>query len=1157
MNNIDEVIQVISIGIPVATFLLYTCRVNKAMKVFKECIFLMESKLGVKYEKSFKPFYKLLVQTFCFVRDYTSAIRYVRKLLHVYCECGERHEECWLSIKLANLYCIQGKLVKAGEIYEKALVISKEIDDSNAKASCYGNLGNVYQSLGKYDKARESYEKALTISKEGNDKCREAPCHSNLASVFRLVGEYHKAIEHNEEALAICKEIGYRNLEAWCYRDLGIDHGSLGNFVKAREYLEKGLTINKEICDRNGEASFWENLGIVSRLAGEYEKAIEYHEKALAIRKEIGARTGEESSYVHLGTLFYLLCKYLNAKECFLKALAIDKEIGERNGEACCYGNLGTVFCSLGDYVKAKEYLKKALRICKDIGDRNTEASFRADLGIVSQSVGEYQKARVYYEQALAVKRDTGDRHGEASCYGYLGTLFQALGEYEKANEYLHKALTIEKETGNRNGEAACYGNLGAVFQSIGDYEKAREYHQEAMEKQQKIGDKNGEGASLGNLALVFESVGESEKAREYYEKALVIKKQIGDRYGEAVCCENLGTLFQSLGKYACADEYLQRALMIRKDIGDRRGEASSYGNLGGLFLYLGDIDKAKDYHEKALAIRKDICDRKGEAQDYLALGDVFKCLRECDKAEEYDKVGLTISREIGDVEKQFNLLCKLAWIKLLHEKMQEALSYLLLAVQKCEDLRGFLRDNDHFKISFTDKNAFSYWLLSALFCDAGNPNEALYVSELGRARALTELMSVQYSVKNQISANPQTWVGLERIMDKEFNSTCLYVSYSWDNVFLWILRANGVVHLRNNRQEDRMNFQSGIVRNLDELFVNESFRFCILPEEHCEDRSLDSFHCKSNSLEEQSCEAARIEKDDKDSLGPKVNLSECYELIIAPVVDLLDGPEIIIVPDRSIYNIPFAALPDESGKYLSETFRIRVVPSLTTLKLIHESPADYHSQTGALIVGNPDVGKVHLRGRLTNISRLRCAENEAKMVAEKLGVEPLLGQKATKQAVLEVINSVSLIHFAAHGDAERGEIALAPTLRIPNRIPQEKDYLLTMSDISKVQLRAKLVVLSCCHSARGRIRAEGVVGIARAFLGSGARSVLVALWALSDSATEQFMSRFYEHLVRGESASESLHEAMKWMRCNGYSDVRQWAPFMLIGDNVSFGFRK
>ena len=111
------------------------------------------------------------------------------------------------------------------------------------------------------------------------------------------------------------------------------------------------------------------------------------------------------------------------------------------------------------------------------------------------------------------------------------------------------------------------------------------------------------------------------------------------------------------------------------------------------------------------------------------------------------------------------------------------------------------------------------------------------------------------------------------------------------------------------------------------------------------------------------------------------------------------------------------------------------------------------------------------------------------------------------------------------------------------------------MSDISQIQVRAKLVVLSCCHSGRGQIRAEGVVGIARAFLGSGARSVLVTLWALEDSATEQLMRCFYEHLIRGESASECLHEAMKWMRDNGFSDVKQWAPFMLIGDNVTFDF--
>ena len=196
----------------------------------------------------------------------------------------------------------------------------------------------------------------------------------------------------------------------------------------------------------------------------------------------------------------------------------------------------------------------------------------------------------------------------------------------------------------------------------------------------------------------------------------------------------------------------------------------------------------------------------------------------------------------------------------------------------------------------------------------------------------------------------------------------------------------------------------------------------------------------------------------------------------------------------------------------------------------------------------------VFYRGRLNKkFVPLSGARKEAEMIGRLLGVTPLLGQHATKHAVLDRIKSVSLIHIAAHGNAERGEIALAPPGSTPG-VPQEDDYLLKMSDISQVQVRAKLVILSCCYSGRGQTKVEGVVGIALAFLGSRERSVLMALWALEDRATEQLMSRVYENLVRGESASESLHEAMKWMRDNGFTKVSEWAPFMLIG---AFAFGK
>jgi len=104
--------------------------------------------------------------------------------------------------------------------------------------------------------------------------------------------------------------------------------------------------------------------------------------------------------------------------------------------------------------------------------------------------------------------------------------------------------------------------------------------------------------------------------------------------------------------------------------------------------------------------------------------------------------------------------------------------------------------------------------------------------------------------------------------------------------------------------------------------------------------------------------------------------------------------------------------------------------------------------------------------------------------------------------------------------------------------------------------MRARQVVLSCCHSGRGEIKAEGVVGIARAFMGAGARSVLVSLWTIDDEATLEFMRSFYRHLVEGRSASESLNLAMKSLReSDKYSDVKYWAPFVLIGDDVTLEF--
>ena len=707
-------------------------------------------------------------------------------------------------------------------------------------------------------------------------------------------------------------------------------------------------------------------------------------------------------------------------------------------------------------------------------------------------------------QELLVMSQDSGDTQEEGRWRLMLASSYLIQHKFEDAKEGYLKALDIIKVNGVREDERRVYDGLAHLSGSIGDI------------KSQK----------------------------EYLEKSLLLMKETGDKKGEAECYSALGRYFMSVNDNRTANEYFQKAHGIRMEIGGREELAADYEDQANFHSQLGDHEKAVEYLEKKLAIILEIGDRLEMISVYFVLGSEFYFLGKFIKAEEYlERVLLLSSISEWEILK-YVILVALTVVKFLLLKTQEAHSYLLQSIELFEKYRNFNKHNEQLSIPLLEMYQL-YKNFSFMLFNAGSPREAFSAEELGRARALADLIAAKYSPGvNHISADLKSLSGVEKLISNESNCTYLYLSYHERSVRAAILKPGEDTYFSEAEEADIPTLMAEHVVDLDDLF-NKSFRsFGVLPRELCEDRSLDETDYHDESLAPfRGNETADTDRD----------LQMFYKLIIAPVANLLTGPEIVIVPERSMFRIPFAALREETGKnFLTEKFRIRIAPSLTTLKLIQDSPADYHSHTGALIVGDPEVGVVLYKGTPKDITALPCARREAEMIGRLMDVQPLIGEHATKQAVLNGIDSASLIHIAAHGNAERGQIALAPNRRTESTgISQEEDYLLTMEDISKVQLRAKLVVLSCCHSGRGQINCEGVVGIARAFLGSGARSVLVSRWALEDTATEQLMNQFYAHLADGESASESLHQAMKWMRNNRFTKVSQWAPFMLIGDDV------
>jgi len=163
------------------------------------------------------------------------------------------------------------------------------------------------------------------------------------------------------------------------------------------------------------------------------------------------------------------------------------------------------------------------------------------------------------------------------------------------------------------------------------------------------------------------------------------------------------------------------------------------------------------------------------------------------------------------------------------------------------------------------------------------------------------------------------------------------------------------------------------------------------------------------------------------------------------------------------------------------------------------------------------------------------------------------MGVDANRDALKDrTISTQRIIHFATHGvmDARHPENS-GLVLSMVNKKGEYQDGYLRVNDIYNMKLSADLVVLSSCESALGKdLGSEGIMGLPRAFLYAGARSVVASLWKVDDDATVPLMKTFYSRLQKGDSPSRALREAQLGMLKNAqFSEPYYWAAFVIEGD--------
>jgi CHAT domain-containing protein/Tfp pilus assembly protein PilF len=228
-----------------------------------------------------------------------------------------------------------------------------------------------------------------------------------------------------------------------------------------------------------------------------------------------------------------------------------------------------------------------------------------------------------------------------------------------------------------------------------------------------------------------------------------------------------------------------------------------------------------------------------------------------------------------------------------------------------------------------------------------------------------------------------------------------------------------------------------------------------------------------------------------------------------------LDGP---------LFDLPFAALVVDPGKadpkkqnepnYLFQRKILQAIPG--ALMLEHPSP----SRNGIFLgIGDPIYSPADSRyqGDRTKhevvLPRLPATEAEVEACSRAWNparARLLTGPDARLTTVQEALRSnPSIIHFATH-------VVTAPEDHSSGLIALSLDRKGAMGFIGPAEIAAytltpSLVVLNGCHSAQGEaLPSAGLMGLTRAWLGAGARSVLATRWDIPDDAGEDIMVDFY-----------------------------------------------
>lgn len=814
-----------------------------------------------------------------------------------------------------------------------------------------------------------------------------------------------------------------------------------------------------------------------------------------------------------------------------------------------------------GDYKQAFENYDAAFELAEKADDKSKQARIFIHRGHIFYIQGQYLDAIRSFRQAEKSANFVKDNREEARAWAFLGQLYWRVGKVEDSERLLQNALRIFEKT---NDEI----NIALVLRFMGRLEDGKPLLPNSVRQ------KNDGGISQ-----------KSKNALAYYERSLAISSKIGDEEGELTTLKEIGLTYQGQNEMP---QFLEKALnyfeplRIRLKNSDyRRLYSIVLNNLATNAERRKDFEKAHQFADEAIIIFREL----GDLQELREMLDTkariySKTTKNSDDAAPFVNESVKLSRElfqqpIGDMldrQRYFESLIVAYRNKIVFahhrnrpdemlETLEEMRSWVLLEMMRKSSSKIALTvDESLEEKAFTDElGKINRQIVRARQSMQRNTARIKILNEnLQNTRLLYEEWQAEIASKYQTpqtgnEVKPLSFGQMCETLPDEKTAIIEVENLKYSPIQLFILtKAETNFDGKNELYEfktAKINLPKGQVCSLITFFPTNWATI--------EGENLNTeLHRRINEFQRQVSE---------NSPSFKKNSQFLYDILLADALSMLKNVNhLVFAPGGNASNVPFQALMNENGRYLIEDFAISYAPSMTVLAEMQSNRQKLSTQIyegDFLAFGNPKlsgetIARFRSRYRDRKLGNLPEAETEVREIAKFYPKNKVvIGKDATEKFWQTNAANYRILHLATHGLSDSEKPLYSHVLLSADAT---QDGLIEAREISEMDLRAEMVVLSACETARGReIDGEGMIGLAWSFAAAGTPTILASNWKVDSSATADLMIDFYSTLNKNPelSKAEALQKAiLKKLENPNTKEPFYWAGFALYGDWLTSG---